>query len=189
MFWFVGPEACGILSTPPGIEPAPHALEGEVLTTGPPGKSLIGTVFNSEVQNPVLSDYAVIFLTARCWIVCLCPKFRWWNLKPQSCRLTVFRNRTFEEVIKLKCVCCNRPQSSGGLDLYKERKLTHRKTHKHSQGCMKTQGEDSCLQARERGLRRNWTCPHLDPRFPAFRTVGNFYCWSPQIWGVLLEGP
>ena len=28
------------LSSPPGIEPAPPALEGEVLTTGPPGKSL-----------------------------------------------------------------------------------------------------------------------------------------------------
>ena len=66
MFWFFGPEACGILSTPPGTEPAPHALEDKVLTTGPPGKSLFGTVFNSEFQNPVLSDYAVMFLTARC---------------------------------------------------------------------------------------------------------------------------
>ena len=27
------------LSSPPGIEPVPLALEGEVLTTGPPGKS------------------------------------------------------------------------------------------------------------------------------------------------------
>ena len=32
MFLFFGREACGILTTPP-------ALEGEVLTTGPPGKS------------------------------------------------------------------------------------------------------------------------------------------------------
>nr|XP_058899965.1 interleukin-34 isoform X3 [Kogia breviceps] len=32
--------ACGILAPQPGIEPAPTALEGEVLTTGPPGKSL-----------------------------------------------------------------------------------------------------------------------------------------------------
>ena len=39
MFWFFGPEACGILAPWPGIEPAPPALEGEVLTTGPPGKS------------------------------------------------------------------------------------------------------------------------------------------------------
>ena len=39
MFWFSGPEACGILAPWPGIEPAPPALEGEVLTNGPPGKS------------------------------------------------------------------------------------------------------------------------------------------------------
>ena len=39
MFWFFGREACGILAPRPGIEPAPPALEGEVLTTGPPGKS------------------------------------------------------------------------------------------------------------------------------------------------------
>ena len=40
MFWFFGREACGILAPRPGIEPAPPALEGEVLTTGLPGKSL-----------------------------------------------------------------------------------------------------------------------------------------------------
>ena len=40
MCWLFGPEACGIPATGPGIEPAPPALEGEVLTTGPPGKSL-----------------------------------------------------------------------------------------------------------------------------------------------------
>ena len=33
MFWFLGPEACGILSPRPGIEPESSALEGEVLTT------------------------------------------------------------------------------------------------------------------------------------------------------------
>ena len=37
---FSGHEACGILALWPGIEPGPSALEGEVLTTGPPGKSL-----------------------------------------------------------------------------------------------------------------------------------------------------
>ena len=40
MFYFLGHEACGLLAPPPGIEPAPSALEGEVLTTGPAGKSL-----------------------------------------------------------------------------------------------------------------------------------------------------
>ena len=39
MFWFFGHEACGILAPRPGIEPVPSALEGEVLTTGLPGKS------------------------------------------------------------------------------------------------------------------------------------------------------
>ena len=38
-FGFFGCEACGILDPPPGIEPTPSALEGEVLTTGLPGKS------------------------------------------------------------------------------------------------------------------------------------------------------
>ena len=40
MFWFFGCKACGIPALWPGIEPAPHSLEGEVPTTGPPGKSL-----------------------------------------------------------------------------------------------------------------------------------------------------
>ena len=38
MFWFFGHEACGILAPGPEIEPAPPAVEGEVLTTGPPEK-------------------------------------------------------------------------------------------------------------------------------------------------------
>ena len=40
MFCFFGREAWGILASRPGIEPTPHALESEVLTTGPPRKSL-----------------------------------------------------------------------------------------------------------------------------------------------------
>ena len=40
-FLFFGHKACGILAPQPGIENAPSALEGEVLTTGPPGKSQI----------------------------------------------------------------------------------------------------------------------------------------------------
>ena len=39
VFWFFGHEACGILAPGPGIEPTSPALEGEVLTTGLPGKS------------------------------------------------------------------------------------------------------------------------------------------------------
>ena len=40
MFWFFGLKACGILASPLVMEPAPSVLEGEVLTTGMPGKSL-----------------------------------------------------------------------------------------------------------------------------------------------------
>ena len=39
MLWFFGQEACSILAPQPGMEPEPPALEGEVLTTAPPGKS------------------------------------------------------------------------------------------------------------------------------------------------------
>ena len=46
MFWFFGPEAYGILTPQPEIEPAPHALEGQVLTTEPPGKSQYFILFN-----------------------------------------------------------------------------------------------------------------------------------------------
>ena len=38
-FFFFGHKAPGILAPGPGIEPATPELEGEVLTTGPPGKS------------------------------------------------------------------------------------------------------------------------------------------------------
>ena len=37
---FFGWEACRILAPPTGIEPVPSALEGKVLITGPPGKTL-----------------------------------------------------------------------------------------------------------------------------------------------------
>ena len=40
MSWLFGIEACGIPVPQPGIKPVPSALDGEVLTTGPPGKSL-----------------------------------------------------------------------------------------------------------------------------------------------------
>ena len=39
-------EACGILSPRPGIEPATPVLEGKVLTTGLPGKSLYFLIYS-----------------------------------------------------------------------------------------------------------------------------------------------
>ena len=55
MFWFFGPEVCRILAPQPGLEPIPPELEGEVLTTGPSGKSLLG---DSDIANhwPVISS-------------------------------------------------------------------------------------------------------------------------------------
>ena len=41
LFWFFGREACGILVPQQGIKPIPGALEGKVLTTALPGKSLV----------------------------------------------------------------------------------------------------------------------------------------------------
>ena len=41
-----GHEACGILALQQGIEYAPPALEGEVLTTGPSGKSIVVEFLN-----------------------------------------------------------------------------------------------------------------------------------------------
>ena len=44
-FWFFGYEVCGILARRPGIKSALPALEGEVLTPEPPGKSLPPPLF------------------------------------------------------------------------------------------------------------------------------------------------
>ena len=42
VFGFFGHEAGGILAPQPGIKPSPPALEGNILTTRSPGKSLPG---------------------------------------------------------------------------------------------------------------------------------------------------
>ena len=47
LFWFFGCEACGILTLWPGFEPTPLKLEGEVLTSGPPGKPLFRFSLNT----------------------------------------------------------------------------------------------------------------------------------------------
>ena len=52
-FMFFGPEACGILAPQPGIKPVRLALEGEVSTTGQPGKSWKGISLN----RPLCSYY------------------------------------------------------------------------------------------------------------------------------------
>ena len=47
MFCFLGPQACGILVSQQGIEPAPPALEGKVLTSTPPGKCQYLLIFQA----------------------------------------------------------------------------------------------------------------------------------------------
>ena len=78
---------------------------------------------------------------------------------PQN--VTIFGDRTFKEVI----------MNSYGLALihsdwcpYKKRRLGHR----HD---VRTRGEDSHLQAKERDFRRNQTCQFLALGLPGSRTV------------------
>ena len=53
LFWCFGFKAYRILAPWPGIAPTPHALEGEVLTTGPPGKALcLDLFFKTLVSAP-----------------------------------------------------------------------------------------------------------------------------------------
>ena len=66
-FWFFGYKACGILTPWPGIEPAPPALEGKVLTTGPPGSLYIITLSEKEEAEEKKSHFHVRFI-----IVCVC---------------------------------------------------------------------------------------------------------------------
>ena len=46
MFWFFGPEACGISVPRAGIKPATLSLEDEVLPTGLPKESLLVAFVN-----------------------------------------------------------------------------------------------------------------------------------------------
>ena len=69
MFWSAGREACGISVPQPAIKPAPPVLEGDVLTTGPPGKSL--HLFSRTVLCLFLSLSLSLFTeTLRTWRKC-----------------------------------------------------------------------------------------------------------------------
>ena len=52
MSWPFEHKACGILVPRPGIKPTPPALEGDALTTGPPGKSQ-DEILDDKDQRPV----------------------------------------------------------------------------------------------------------------------------------------
>ena len=85
MFWILGCKACGILVPQPGIRPTSFVLEGKVLTTGPPGKSL--DIFKpicmilSEVcisySILVLRKYPLNFLTNISLKLLKCYKYRY----------------------------------------------------------------------------------------------------------------
>ena len=64
-FCFFGPKACGILVPDQKIELAPPALEGEVLTTGPPGKSpnIFSNVLLNDIDlSPVITHFKNILI-------------------------------------------------------------------------------------------------------------------------------
>ena len=65
-FWCFGRETCGILAPRPGIETAPPALEGKVLTTGPPGKSL-SNIFETDLVDLAKHSFVgvILFLKAK----------------------------------------------------------------------------------------------------------------------------
>ena len=62
MLWLFGHEACRIPAPWLGIRPLPLALEGEFLTDGPPGKSLICCLEMSKQKTIMGPSGSVLFL-------------------------------------------------------------------------------------------------------------------------------
>ena len=61
MFCFFDHKAYGILVPQPGIKPAPLALEGEVLTAEPPGRSLPDSSIQSSLPSLTQSPASSLF--------------------------------------------------------------------------------------------------------------------------------
>ena len=57
MFWFFGWEACGILALQSRMEPILSALEGEIITTGPPRKSPVFVFYDWLVSLSLMSFF------------------------------------------------------------------------------------------------------------------------------------
>ena len=69
---FFGREACGILAPQPGIEPTPLALEGEVLITGLPGKSLKVLILRVTQQGQISSSTFLPEWNSHLAYICIC---------------------------------------------------------------------------------------------------------------------
>ena len=72
MFWLFGCKACRILVPWPGTETAPPALEGEVLTAGPPGKSQ--TYHHSPLFSFLLDSVSVFWPHTCLLLTHYCPR-------------------------------------------------------------------------------------------------------------------
>ena len=102
------------------------------------------------------------------------PKFLCWS----PVIVTVSGNRTFKRVIKVKWGhkgegLIHRPFTRTSIFIKRGRDT--RDACVHRKGHVRTQWEASCLQAKERGLRRNWPCSYLD-----------LYFQAPEGWGTIL---
>ena len=73
MFWFSCHWAYGILASPPGTEPTPSAMEGRVLTTGSPGKSLHYQLLQWGSASLLLQQ-GEVFPKSRKGIQIMCPQ-------------------------------------------------------------------------------------------------------------------
>ena len=96
MFWFFGHEAYGISALWPGIKPAPPALEGKVLTTGPPGKSPM-SYFKSRLIVSIPVSYLSCSVT--CLVSCQCVGFLLSFLMP---KMFCWELATLSRAIKAK---------------------------------------------------------------------------------------
>ena len=102
-------------------------------------------------------------------------------------RMTVFGNRTFTEVIKVKWGHKDSAITWYGCCSYKKRKRP-RGVYTEKRTCEVTP-RGWHLWPKERGLRRNQTCENFDLRFLAPRTVRNTYLLFSHRASILLWQP
>ena len=78
--WADLPVACGLLVPGPGVEPLSPTLAGRLLTTGPPGKSLILLIFPSFLSIPLHAQTAFCmfihplidrWVASTFWLLCI----------------------------------------------------------------------------------------------------------------------